>query len=138
LIDTGKAAESTAEMVRNVQKVYNTHPKETDQTLYALEKTTKRLVVSVIKEDPGMFRESIKENGKLLQKLKIISPRAEEALNRLRSFGVGKITGAGGLKNASGFILFYADNPEQLVHYMIKNSMNYYPFVQDYKGVYKA
>jgi mevalonate kinase len=138
LIDTGKAAESTAEMVRNVQKVYNAYPKETDQTLYALEKTTKRLVVSVIKEDPGMFRESIKENGKLLQKLKIISPRAEEALNRLRSFGVGKITGAGGLKNASGFILFYADNPEQLVHYMIKNSMNYYPFVQDYKGVYKA
>lgn len=138
LIDTGKAAESTAEMVRNVQKIYNAYPKETDQTLYALEKTTKRLVVSVIKEDPGMFRESIKENGKLLQKLKIISPRAEEALNRLRSFGVGKITGAGGLKNGSGFILFYADNPEQLVHYMIKNSMNYYPFVQDYKGVYKA
>ena len=138
LIDTGKPAESTAEMVRNVGKLYNGKPKETDQTMYNIEKITKRLVVSVIKEDKGMFRDGIKENGKLLKQLGIVSTKTDAILNSLKSFGVGKITGAGGQKNGSGFILFYADNPEKLKAYMIKNSFNYYPFTQDYKGVHQS
>lgn len=135
LIDTGKAGESTAEMVRNVQKLYNSKPKATDQLLYSLEKLTKRLVVSVIKEDKNMFRESIMENGKLLRKLGITSEKADGILNILKSFGVGKITGGGGVEKGSGFILFYADRPEELIKYLIKKSIHYYPFTQDYKGV---
>ena len=64
-----------------------------------------------------------------------MSPKAESILNTLKSFGVGKVTGGGGSEKGSGFLLFYADQPEKLIKYLIKKSIHYYPFTQDYKGV---
>lgn len=135
LIDTGKPAESTAEMVKQVSQLYNKNPKGTDLTIYSIEKATKRLVVSVIKEDSEMFRASIQENGKLLMKLGVVPDRAARMLQSLQKYGVGKITGAGGSTTGGGFILFYATQPDELIEYFNKKEIVYYPFVQDYKGV---
>lgn len=135
LIDTGKPAEGTLEMVRSVGKLYNESPEETDTVLSKIEKVTKRMVVAIVKEDAAFFRSSIEENQQLLEQLGVVSSAATSLLEQLKPFGVGKITGAGGKSAGSGFMLFYADKPEELEAYLKEKEISYYQLVQDYKGL---
>ncbi len=134
LVDTGKSAESTAEMVNYVGKKYNINAEQMDLTLMHIEKTTKRMVVSIIKEDGLFFKQCIQENQQLLDDLGIVSSSAKHILQSLQSFGAGKITGAGGIKKGAGFILFYADNPEEFER---KVSYKYIKLHQSFEGVKK-
>src|SRR3989344_6370112 len=59
LIDSGKPAESTGEMVEKVGKFYNQRPQFVEEVLNDIEKTTKRMVVSIIKADVVFFSKSI-------------------------------------------------------------------------------
>lgn len=135
LIDTGKPEETTAEMVSHVGQLYNKQPKKTDSTLYAIEKVTKRLVVSIIKEDTQMFRDCLTDNQKLLVQLHVVSEQTQKLVKELQTFGAGKITGAGGQKDGSGYLLFFADSPEALTEYLTAHDIPYLSFSQDYQGV---
>ncbi|HRN70147.1 MAG TPA: mevalonate kinase [Candidatus Woesebacteria bacterium] len=135
LIDSGKPAETTAEMVKAVGKRYNDMPKEMEQTLMRIEKITKRMVISIVKEDVQMFAESIADNQKELEDLGIISKPTKQLLKQLSPFGVGKVTGAGGLKEGSGMILFLAQNKKELGNYLKKQNIEYVSFKQDFEGV---
>jgi mevalonate kinase len=135
LIDTGKPAEGTLEMVRGVGKLYNESPEDTDAILTKIEKVTKRMVVAIVKEDAAFFRSSIEENQQLLEQLGVVSSAASTLLEQLKPYGAGKITGAGGKAEGSGFMLFYSDQPEQLEAYLKEKEVSYYQLVQDYKGL---
>lgn len=137
LIDTGKPTETTAEMVALVGKNYNNDPKQMELTLHAMEKVTKRMVVSIVKEDPAFFKLCIQENKPILENIGIVSSSAKEIMKSLEQFGAGKITGAGGSTSGSGFILFFADDPEQFTEYLNKETISYVPFEQDFEGVKK-
>src|SRR5690606_33246391 len=80
LIDTGKPVESTMEMVSLVGKRYNEDPRHMEQTFASIERVTKRMVVSVVKEDLGLFTECIRENETLLEDLGIVSQSTKELL----------------------------------------------------------
>ena len=110
LINTGRPVETTADMVKHVGNLYNKHPKEIERTLAGIERVTKRMVISIVKEDLKMFTDAIEENQKLLVKLGIVSKETQQLLTKLKPFGVGKVTGAGGLKKGSGMVLFYLEN----------------------------
>ncbi len=135
LIDSGKPVEPTSEMVKQVRIFYNEHPNEADEILCKIEKITKRLVVSVIKEDSKGFCEGLQENQKLLQELGVVSKKAEQLLEQLREYGTGKITGAGGNAEGSGYILFYAHDTAKTKTYLNENGIEYIPFIQDFHGV---
>jgi len=135
LIDSGQPYESTAEMVASVGKQYNTKTLLTEEILNDIEKTTKRMTVSLIKDDVEFFKKCLIDNEVYLEMLGVVSKNTKKLFGDLSSFGVGKITGAGGLKTGSGFILFYGERKKELEGFLKKNRLNYYRFQQDFQGL---
>ena len=134
LIDTGAPSESTAEMIKIVGTRYNEFPKEMEHATIEIEKCTKRMVISIVKEDLTMFQEAIKDNQRHLISLGIVSGETSSLLDSLSSEGVGKVTGAGGVKEGSGIVLFSAtkENIEQI---LTQQNINYSLFQQDFEGL---
>lgn len=135
LIDSGKPSEPTSDMVKMVGKRYNKMPKEMEHTLVQIEKITKRMVVSIVKEDLNMFAEAIHDNENQLVDFGIVSKETQKLLSTLSEYGVGKVTGAGGYKAGSGMILFLAQDMEKTVKYLKSQNIEYVPFKQDFDGV---
>lgn len=137
LIDSGKPAESTLEMVQRVGDLYNKKVSFTEKVLLQIEKITKRMVISLIKEDREFFKQTIIDNEKLLEKIGVVSESTKKLLKTLQPFGVGKITGGGGRKTGSGFILFYTDRKSDMESYLKKKKINHLLFTPSFEGVKK-
>ncbi|MFA5770016.1 MAG: mevalonate kinase [Patescibacteria group bacterium] len=131
LIDSGEPKETTGEMVDYV-KTQNT------TTIFnEIEKTTNKLMNSIKIDDENSFKNSIGENEKLLEEIGVVSDNTKKLMKDLSQFGVGKVTGAGGRKTGSGFILFYAEEENGLKSFLNNNKINYYHFIPDYQGLIK-
>lgn len=135
LIDSGKPSESTAEMVKYVGKKYNENPREMEKTLAQIEKVTKRMVISIVKEDVNMFKESLEDNEKLVEDLGIVSSETKKFIDNVTSVGVGKVTGAGGIQNGSGMVIFYTQDKEELEKKLESLQLELIKFDQDFEGV---
>lgn len=138
LIDSGKPNESTAEMVQRVGLRYNKYPRKTDTILTEIERISKRFVVSIMKEDVQLFVEALQKNQELLVGLDVVSNKTKQLLNKIKQFGVGKITGAGGKSANSGLILFYAQNKKAFLDYAQKENISVIQFNPTYKGITKV
>ncbi len=137
LIDTGKPAESTGDMVQMVRTRINKDPEKTEKLLSEIEKQTKRMVVSIIKEDMDFFKKSMYENEILLEKIGVVSPSAKRLIKTLSKYGTGKVTGGGGKRAGSGFVLFLGDEAEGLKKFLRENKLSYYKFHQGNQGLQK-
>jgi len=137
LIDTGKPQETTGQMVALVGKRYNEHPRTIENILNAMEKVTKRLVVSLAKEDVVLFQDTLRDNQDLLCKMGVVSQKAQEIVSDLRTFGTGKITGAGGARAGAGFILFFANHQAKLHEYCAKHKWDIMKFQPSEIGLHK-
>jgi hydroxymethylglutaryl-CoA synthase len=135
LIDSGKAIESTADMVLGVGKLYNKKPKFIEEILSGVEKVTKRMTVAIIKKDQDFLAKSILENEIYLELFGIVSKKTKQLIDELVNYGIGKVTGAGGKKSGSGYILFYSQNEQKLKGFLKQKGLNYYKFKQDYQGL---
>lgn len=135
LIDSGQPVESTSQMVQHVGKRYNENPKLMETVFNRIEKLTKRMVVSIVKEDIILFQETLKANQTELENLGIVSKQTKELLKELQDYGAGKVTGAGGLSTGSGLILFFAKDKEGLKNFVKKSKCTIFPFVQNFSGV---
>lgn len=135
LIDSGKPKETTKEMVTIVAKRYNKEPRLIESVLIDIEKTTKKMVISLVDGDNKLFKQSLIDNQILLEILGVVSKTTKKLLFSLEPYGVGKITGAGGQKQGSGFILFYAENKEGLVNYLKKQKIRFFKFKVNYQGL---
>jgi len=138
LIDSGKPDESTREMVARVGKKYNTDTVQMEQTLIGIEKVTKKMVVSIVKEDLKMFTECIHENQRHLVDFGIVSTSTQELLTKLAEAGTGKVTGAGGHAEGSGLILFFIENKKTFEALTQKLHLTCIPFAQQFEGVCKV
>ncbi|KKP60191.1 MAG: Mevalonate kinase [Candidatus Roizmanbacteria bacterium GW2011_GWC2_34_23] len=129
LIDSGKPKETTKEMVNFVatQNVANIFEK--------IEITTKAIIESIKSENIDAFKKGLADNEKLLEDLGVVSDKTKKLLSSLSKFGVGKVTGAGGRKDGSGFILFFADDSKKLIKYLSKIKILFYKFIPDNKGL---
>lgn len=135
LIDTGKPLENTGEMVVMVGALYNKEPNIIESVLNQIEKVTRKITISLMKKDLTMFQESIQTNQVLLEKIGVVSNQTKTILKQINQFGFGKITGAGGYKKGSGFLLFFAQDRNKLKKYCQKNKLDYYKFKQSEKGL---
>ncbi|MEK7597371.1 MAG: hypothetical protein AAB441_01875 [Patescibacteria group bacterium] len=129
LIDSGKPKETTGEMVdfvgsQNVANIFN-----------EIEITTNKFQDAIKKENMNLFKKCLVENENLLKQLDVVSEKTKKLLSSLSKFGVGKVTGAGGRKTDSGFILFYADQTNVLINFLKKRKIIYYKFIPDNKGL---
>ncbi len=129
LIDSGKPKETTGEMVDFVGT------KSVGKILDEIEITTKKLEESIVSENINLFKESLVNNENSLEQLGIVSENTKKLFSSLSKFGFGKVTGAGGRKEGSGFILFFAENIEQLIKYLKARKIVFYKFMPDNKGL---
>ncbi len=135
LIDSGPPFETTGQMVEFVGKRYNKKPDYIEQIFNDIEKVTKRMVVAIIKEDVNFFQQAILDNQILLEMLGVVSKKTKAMLTSLNQYGIGKITGAGGKKKDSGFILFFATKRKALENFLNKKRLKYYKFKTYYYGL---
>ena len=137
LIDSGKPYETTAEMVQQVGRLYNSKSMFVESIFQKIERITKRMVVSLMKEDAEFFKETITESEELLEKIGVVSSSTKKLLEILKPYGVGKITGAGGKKNSSGYLLFYVVEKNKLEKYLQEKNISYLAFQPSEEGVVK-
>ena len=137
LIDTGKPSETTGEMVQAVGALFNKKNEKIERILNKIEKTTKRIIISLTKEDLVFFKENIQINQKLLEQLDVVSDKAKKLLLQLKNVGVGKVTGAGGKKNSSGYILFFAKDIEKCKKILDGKKISYMSFAPSHTGLTK-
>ena len=137
LIDSGTPKEKTSEMVKSVADYYRHHPDTTSAIFHEIEKCTRRLVIAVLKEDSHLFTDTLHKNNQLLSQLGLVSAKTQKLLTNLSQFGKGKITGAGGKKENSGFMLFLTSNDKALTGYLKLNRIKYFKFKQSMKGLNK-
>ena len=135
LVDSGKPQETTAEMINVVGKMFNTKPRFVEEILNDIEKTTKRMTVSLIKEDSVFFQRALVNNQILLEMLGVVSEKAKNILKKLERYGVGKVTGSGGGKAGSGYLLFYAQNNKEFERYGKKINLSFFKFRQSMQGL---
>ncbi len=137
LIDTGKPQEKTAEMVVRVGIWYHNHSKTGKQVFHKMENITKEAVLSIKENKIDLFKKTILENEKCLEEIGVVSPKTKRIINDLKKFGSGKITGAGGEKSASGFIILYCDKPPEVTKYCNENNLKFYKFYSSAEGLKK-
>lgn len=137
LIDSGKPEETTAEMVNLVAKLVKEKPMYTDEIMNDMEKNTKKMTLSLKEKDNNLFQQSLVDNQVLLEMLGTVSEKTKKLLKELEIFGVGKITGAGGKKQGSGFILFFSQKKKELINFLNKKKLDYFKFKPDYQGLIK-
>ncbi len=135
IIDSGKPLESTAEMVAKVGQLYNRKPHYVEAILSDIEKVTKQMTIALIKGDQDNFQKTLVDNQIQLEMLGVVSSSTKKLIERLTSFGVGKVTGAGGYKAGSGFILFYTNQSDKLTKYLKQHKLKFYKFNQHQNGV---
>ncbi len=137
LIDTGKPVESTGEMVQAVGILFNKENIKMERKLYDMEKTTKRIIVSIMKEDLQFFKENLLKNELLLEQIGVVSDKTKHLLSQLKKYGGGKVTGGGGNQAASGFVLFLCEDMGGCKKIVEDNSLSFIPFVPSYTGLVK-
>ncbi len=134
LIDSGKPTETTAEMVKFVK-----HQVDSDgnykQILLDIEEVTKEMVIAIKDNNFDNFKKTIVVNEDLLEKLGVVSKATKHFLGNLGQYGVGKITGAGGITGRSGYILFLASHPKKLLSHLKKHKIPYFRLIQDKIGI---
>ena len=131
LIDSGSPKETTGQMVTFVRT------KISQEILDEVESFTIKLKGSIEKGDTLLFKECLVNNERLLEQIGVVSQKTKKLFTEMSRFGVGKITGAGGLETNSGYIFFYADKKEELLNYLNKNKITYKKFVADNNGLKK-
>jgi len=138
LIDSKKPKEKTKEMVQMVYKKYQKNNNSLLESIFSdMEKVTKKMVLAIKEKNKFLFQQSLLDNEIFLEILGVVSSKTKKFLQRLSSFGVGKITGAGGKEEGSGFILFFAEKEKQLIDFLKKEKINFFKLSLDNKGVYE-
>ena len=137
LINSGRPKEKTKEMVQMVYKKYQKNNSLLESIFFDMEKVTKKMVLAIKEKNKFLFQQSLLDNEIFLEILGVVSSKTKKFLQKLSSFGVGKITGAGGKKEGSGFILFFAEKEKQLIDFLKKEKINFFKLSLDNKGVYE-
>jgi len=108
LINTGRPAETTGEMVTRVRRLYERKKARIEKILNQMEKTTKEMLIALYQMDKKKLTVAIRKNERLLESLGVVSPFAQALIREInRLGGAAKVCGAGGKKKGSGIILVF-------------------------------
>lgn len=120
LIDSGLAVESTGEMLRQVASL----PKHLD-LISQIGAVSEKMIDDL---ERNSFRpEIINENQKLLENLGVVGKTATSIIKKLQKFGAfAKITGAGGLKEGSGYILAWHEDPQAFIQFLKQAKLTFF------------
>jgi mevalonate kinase len=110
LINSGKASESTGEMVELVRKKMERQRIKFSKIITKMGEITDLIIRSF--ENGVIETELIEENERRLEELGVVGERAKAMIKKIEAVeGAAKISGAGGVKSGSGLILVYHKDP---------------------------
>lgn len=114
LLNTGKPAESTKEMVELVAKRYFARKSNTQNIFNNIETVTKGLLDFLLGGAEN-FEGLIKDNESLLEELGVVSESSKKMIRIIeKEGGCAKVSGAGGAKKGSGIAIVYHKDIEKL------------------------
>lgn len=135
LVDTGEPEETEVEMNMIIGASYKKNPRAAETIFNEMEKCTKRIVISFMKEDASFFQDTMAKSQKLLEMLGVVSDRTKKIMKDISPYAVSKVLGLGGVKKGSGLLLCYVDDKKKFNHSLKKNQLVFYPLQQSLQGV---
>lgn len=136
LINTGKPEESTGEMVAKVQKLYQKNPAKVSQIFLDQEKKTKEFLLALKNGEFEKIKDGITQSQRNLENLGVVGKLAQRLIKLIeKSGGAGKISGAGGTKEASGIILAIHKDMKVLEEIAQNQKCEYYSINTGEEGV---
>lgn len=125
LIDTGKPAKSTGDMVNKVALQYQKNPHAFDKVLLLNEKATKEATLALRQGNEKALISAIKLGQETLEKMGVVSKYARKIIREIeKKGGSAKILGGGSDLNAVGFLLCYHKNKKILQKISHKYKLN--------------
>lgn len=136
LLDSGRARETTGEMVTLVNEKLKTQETKIKRILDLLGKVTEKTANCFKKASFALLPVLIRENERLLEELGVVGKKTEKIIRRIeRLGGAAKICGAGGIKEGSGAILCYHQNPKVILDFAKKQKLTHFPVKLGVQGV---
>lgn len=136
LLNTGKPAESTKEMVSHVSDILLNRRSHLDIVFKAIEEVTKEFLSLFIGDKFPDFGELISSNERLLEKLDVVSPSTQKIIHSIEKIGgAAKISGAGGKRDGSGMVIVYHKDPDKLLSFAKKENLNLFQVKLGEEGV---
>ncbi len=124
LINSGKPEENTGEMISLV-KMRVESSESFSKIIKEIGKVTLKMVASI--ESNNFDPKLITQNERLLEKIGVVGKKAKKIIKEIENLGgFAKITGAGGVKEGSGWILAYHPNADELDEFLRKNTIESY------------
>ncbi len=128
LIDSGKPAEGTSEMVAFIKEKMKKQMIVTGEILNSQDILTEEMLTVLKKWDGKKFIRIIRMAESNLEKLGVVGTSSIAIIRNIeKTGGAAKITGAGGIKNGSGMILAYHKNLNKLIKFAQSHKLRYYP-----------
>lgn len=115
LIFTGKPDETTGEMVSLVNNLYKKNKNKFRKIFDSQENLTRLLIGALENNNIDEIKRIIFEGENNLELLKVVSRSTRKIISKLNKMNiVSKISGAGGVRNASGVILVFNEKNKDL------------------------
>lgn len=115
VVDSGKPAESTGDMVKAVAARKEADSVRYAQILQEFEAVTRGFLRWTLAESNESIADLIRANHRLLTQIEVVSPSTQELISQIEaSGGAAKITGAGGWTKGSGYLLVYHEDQPKL------------------------
>jgi mevalonate kinase len=124
LVDTGKPAETTGEMVYRVSSKLK---RKTQNCFRQIGQLPEEIIRALSFSDLNYLSHLIKENQKLLEELGVVGDKAIRIIREIKEIGgAAKICGAGGIKTGSGIALVYHQDLEVIKKYCRQKKLDYF------------
>lgn len=135
LINSGKRLESTGEMIKAVKDFVLRSPQKTEKIFREMEKVTRSFLRYLSGEELN-FGDLIKNNESFLEELMVVSEKTKNLIQKIEKIGgSAKISGAGGLKEGSGVILAYHQDPKILLKFTGEEKLEMFEVKLGERGV---
>lgn len=116
IIDSGRPAETTKEMVAIVANLYSKKRKNTEGIFMDQEIQTKNLLLALKNANEDQLIVAMKQGENNLEKIGVVSDLAIKIIREIEGLGgAAKICGAGGKKSGSGMLLCYHRDLSKLI-----------------------
>jgi mevalonate kinase len=137
LVFSGSRVEPVLDLVALVNQRIEKYGDFVKKELFEIELATKNVITAFETANQDLLIKNMNKNQKLLEQIGVVSESTKEIIKNLLKFGAIKITGAGGVKEGSGYLLCFIkdENKSSFENYLSKNSLKSYKIVPEDEGV---
>lgn len=126
LIDSGKPAETTKDLVQLVRTKLEAESSKLKATFDDQEQLTKDLLIALVDGVTEQVISIIKQGHKNLEKIGVVGKIAKDIIREVEQIGgAGKILGGGGISEGSGMLLAYHQDSPKLLQLLKEKKWKY-------------